>query len=94
MKSHGGMADVTFVPGRVSPLVDEGNPGGVKFAFPDIEVDRDDLDPRSQGFFEVAHERCFQPGDLPPDKSATAARDEYQNHQNSKDHTNTRAIHA
>jgi len=93
VKSHGGLTDITFVPGRGSPLIDEGNPGGVKLALPDIEIDRGNLHPGSQGFSEIAHERFFQPGDLPPNKSAAGPREEKQNHQNSQDNAKSRSIH-
>jgi len=93
MKADGGLADFTFIPRRESPLIGQGNTGGVKLAFPDIEVHRGNLHPGSQSFFEIVHERFFQPRDLPPDKSATGPHDENENHQYSQENASSGAIH-
>jgi hypothetical protein len=94
MKSHGGLADVAFVPGCGKPSVDEGNPGGVKLSLPEIKIDRGNLDLGSNGVFKMDHERFFKTRNLPPNKSAASPRDENQNYHYSQDGATNRAIHA
>jgi hypothetical protein len=93
VKTYRGLADVALVPRRGRSLVNEGNPSGVQFSLPDIEIHRGNVHLGANGLFDVAYEHLFQPGNLPPNKSAARSGKEDQNDQHSQNDTNGRTTH-